>query len=276
MAHSARQRESRRRERGTAGILLGGLAAAFAGNPVLIGGGTAFLVAFSFISANALWYQPHPHPNAIFATRAVVGGEPAPAPEEAPVPVMSAPRNEPRIAAHTSPDRLPASPPVMSPEAAAVQAVQEALARLGFYQGQLDGLMGPMTREAIVRYRRQTGLEGGEEIDAALLRQLDVSAEAEADGPELETASVPLPQPRQASIREAETLMPAPAAPDPLIVKIQAGLRAFGHDGIVLDGVAGARTRAAIEEFQSLFGLPVTGEPDAALLAKMQEIGLTD
>ena len=36
------------------------------------------------------------------------------------------------------------------------------------------------------------------------------------------------------------------------------------------------RPRAAIREFQSLFGLPVTGEPDEKLYAKMREIGLTN
>jgi peptidoglycan hydrolase-like protein with peptidoglycan-binding domain len=60
------------------------------------------------------------------------------------------------------------------------------------------------------------------------------------------------------------------------IVRIQAGLKAFGNDGIELDGVVGARTRSAIREFQSLFGLPLTGEPDEALYAKMREIGLTN
>jgi peptidoglycan hydrolase-like protein with peptidoglycan-binding domain len=43
-----------------------------------------------------------------------------------------------------------------------------------------------------------------------------------------------------------------------------------------LDGVIGPRTKAAIKEFQSLFGLPVTGEPDDRLLAKMREVGLTN
>jgi len=59
-------------------------------------------------------------------------------------------------------------------------------------------------------------------------------------------------------------------------MRIQAGLRAFGNEGIEIDGVVGARTRAAILEFQSLFGLPETGEPDQALYAKMRDIGLTD
>ena len=59
-------------------------------------------------------------------------------------------------------------------------------------------------------------------------------------------------------------------------MKIQAGLKAFGNDGIEIDGVIGARTKAAIREFQALFGLPETGEPDPAVYAKMREIGLTN
>ena len=51
-----------------------------------------------------------------------------------------------------------------------------------------------------------------------------------------------------------------------MVQKIQAGLKAFGNDGMEIDGVIGAKTRAAIREFQSLFGLPVTGEPDAEAL----------
>jgi len=65
-------------------------------------------------------------------------------------------------------------------------------------------------------------------------------------------------------------------APDPRIVKIQAGLKAFGNDDMQLDGVVGARTKAAIKEFQSLFGLPETGEPDEVVYVKMREIGLTN
>jgi peptidoglycan hydrolase-like protein with peptidoglycan-binding domain len=59
-------------------------------------------------------------------------------------------------------------------------------------------------------------------------------------------------------------------------MKIQAGLKAFGNDKIEIDGVMGNRTRAAIREFQSLFGLPVTGEPSEEVYAKMREIGLTN
>jgi peptidoglycan hydrolase-like protein with peptidoglycan-binding domain len=61
-----------------------------------------------------------------------------------------------------------------------------------------------------------------------------------------------------------------------MVVRIQAGLKAFGNDEMEIDGVIGSRTKAAIREFQSLFGLPETGEPDQAVYAKMKEIGLTN
>ncbi|TIU66227.1 MAG: peptidoglycan-binding protein, partial [Mesorhizobium sp.] len=75
----------------------------------------------------------------------------------------------------------------------------------------------------------------------------------------------------------ASALADAPVqAPDARIIKIQAGLKAFGNDDMQLDGVVGARTKAAIKEFQSLFGLPETGEPDEVVYVKMREIGLTN
>jgi peptidoglycan hydrolase-like protein with peptidoglycan-binding domain len=72
--------------------------------------------------------------------------------------------------------------------------------------------------------------------------------------------------------------VPAPRAalPAERIIRIQAGLKAFGNDAIEIDGVIGAQTKAAIHEFQALFGLPETGEADEAVYAKMKEIGLTN
>ncbi len=40
--------------------------------------------------------------------------------------------------------------------------------------------------------------------------------------------------------------------------------------------MVGPKTHAAIKEFQSLFGLPVTGDPDKTVSDKMREIGLID
>ncbi len=51
-------------------------------NPTLVGGSTAFLVALSFVSANAIWYQPHAHTGAFFATRDYLRHDAAETPPE--------------------------------------------------------------------------------------------------------------------------------------------------------------------------------------------------
>lgn len=47
-------------------VALGGLAAR---NPATVGGTCAFLVVFSFVAANALWYQPGGHPSPFLRMR---------------------------------------------------------------------------------------------------------------------------------------------------------------------------------------------------------------
>lgn len=238
------------------------LASAIARNPVLVGGTTAFVVALSYVSANALWYQPHFHSGAFFSTRDTTYIGP-PAPEDE----FTGP-SETTIRIDRGPQAsVPA--PVADPM---VEQVQAVLRDLRFYDGKVDGITGPATRKAIETYRKTVGLPATGDIDQALIEQLG-SATATAG-----IAPQPVPVPR----RGPEEILPEPTpavagrTPDPRIVKIQAGLKAFGNDGIEIDGVVGSRTKSAIREFQSLFGLPVTGEPDEGLYRKMREIGLTN
>jgi peptidoglycan hydrolase-like protein with peptidoglycan-binding domain len=213
---------------------------------VVTGGTTAFLVALFYVSANAIWYQPHAHRGAFFPTRDF-----ARAPE--------AGDQEPETTfVIERPAEAPARPaPVANPVTAQVQGV---LKELGFYAGAVDGLSGPATSKAIEAYRAKVGLSVSTAIDEELLVQLGI---------EPTTAGIrPTPAPRAGEpAREADV--------SELTKKVQAGLKAFGNDGIEVDGILGARTKSAISEFQSIFGLPVTGEPDKAIYAKMREIGLT-
>jgi len=235
-------------------------------NPVLVGGSTAFLVTLFYVSANALWYQPFPHAGAFFATRNFQGFP------------------------HTASDEPETTINIVRPNAApapmkgdpVVEQVQGILKDLDFYSGTVDGISGPNTRKAIQAYQQKVGLNASGEIDALLLDQLGATPK---------TASVPKPQPRpdvapaavpvslqtnSGQTNSGQTGAAPAQGPDPRIVKIQAGLKAFGNDDMQLDGVVGARTKAAIKEFQSLFGLPQTGEPDEIVYVKMREIGLTN
>lgn len=229
-------------------------------NPVLVGGSTAFLVTLFYVSANALWYQPFPHAGAFFATRSIES-------------FSRAGSDEPETTINIVRPGAVKSDPV-------VEQVQGILKDLDFYSGTVDGISGPNTRKAIQAYQQKVGLPASGEIDAVLLDQL---------GAKQTTAGIPHPIPRPVDIAAAPAAVPATApvaipvsasasaeAPDARIVKIQAGLKAFGNDDMQLDGVVGARTKAAIKEFQSLFGLPQTGEPDEVVYVKMREIGLTN
>lgn len=262
---------------------IGGVGELVSRHRVALAGVTAFAVAFAYVAANAIWYQPHAHGGAFFETRpisrdlarapfaeedtgeTIIRLEPetaeAPAPLPARIDVGSAVEqfDMPAVAAVPAPAGDPA-----------VREVQRVLAELKFYDGDVDGLTGPRTRGAVEAYRQRMGLGASGSIDQELLHQLGI-AEAPAG------AQVPMPQ-RSPGTDMIETASAVPAAVqgDPTVMRIQAGLKAFGNDGIEIDGVVGSRTRAAILEFQSLFGLPETGEPDSALYAKMREIGLTE
>lgn len=255
MARSAKQPKAVKR-RGNAfqrsAIALG---SQISRNPVLVGGSTAFLVTLFYVSANALWYQPFPHAGAFFATRSMEGFPRAGA-------------DEPETTINiVRPDPAPVkSDPV-------VEQVQGILKDLDFYSGTVDGISGPNTRKAIQAYQQKVGLNASGEIDSILLDQLGATSTA--------STVVPHPAPRPGDMAAIPVSASAPAdaraqAPDARIIKIQAGLKAFGNDDMQLDGVVGARTKAAIKEFQSLFGLPETGEPDEVVYVKMREIGLTN
>ncbi|RWH84400.1 MAG: peptidoglycan-binding protein [Mesorhizobium sp.] len=255
MARSAKQPKTVKR-RGNAfqggAVAVGSL---ISRNPVLIGGSTAFLVTLFYVSANALWYQPFPHAGAFFATRSI----------------ESFPRegaDEPETTINIV---RPGSAPIKSDPV--VKQIQGILKDLDFYSGTVDGISGPNTRKAIQAYQQKVGLNASGQIDSVLLDQLGATPTA--------STVMPHPAPRPDDLAAIPVSASAPAdapaqAPDARIIKIQAGLKAFGNDDMQLDGVVGARTKAAIREFQSLFGLPETGEPDEVVYVKMREIGLTN
>jgi len=237
-------------------------------NPVAVGGSTAFLVSLAFVSANALFYQPQMHPSAFVSTRALAT-RPAqeavpehPHPEAAPREVRQVLQEE-QASAELEPE---ATGSVPERGDSTVRAVQAVLSDLDLYSGPIDGMAGPQTNAAVETYRRIVGLEPGSAIDTALLHQLGLNGDSPA---------------RSAAADEADAQSPESAVQTAsaeqggnMIRRVQAGLKAFGNDGIEIDGVLGERTQEAIREFQSLFGLPVTGEPDDALITKMREIGL--
>jgi peptidoglycan hydrolase-like protein with peptidoglycan-binding domain len=296
MARSAKQAKRAPAKRAP---LLGGasaLGAMIARNPVIAGGSTAFLVAFCYVSANAIWYQPHAHRGAFFPTRDFVRHSDFGQPAEPETTFLIERPAEPAL----KPALAPATPRPPAPVADATTAqVQGILKELGFYDGTVDGISGPATARAIETYRGKVGLAASSGVDEELLVQLGlepttagITPSPAPRKPDQQPAAKPVQKQAKADQLAAKPVpatKPAAAAkPEPavqkaddtakaelasLTKKVQAGLKAFGNEGIDVDGVNGGKTRNAIREFQSIFGLKVTGEPDAALYKKMRELG---
>jgi hypothetical protein len=58
---------------------------------------------------------------------------------------------------------------------ATVAAVQRRLARAGYYQGSIDGVIGPGTRSAVRAFERNNGLPADGVIDSQLLRTMGLA-----------------------------------------------------------------------------------------------------
>lgn len=252
MARSAKRPEPVGRRSSPAVLAASALGGAVARNPVLVGGSTAFLVALSFVSANALWYQPFAHPDAFFVTRMVERSA-----VETPLPETTI-----RI---ERPESAPRQVAIGDPTTKAVQIV---LKELNLYDGTVDGVPGPGTRRAVEAYQKTVGLPVTGAIDDKLLEQLDTNPTA---------GITPQPRPTQVAVKEPAPERfqrddKAPAAASAERIKaIQLGLREFGNKDVDADGLLGSRTRTAIMEFQALFGLKKTGEADEAVYAKMKK-----
>lgn len=264
-------------------------------HPSLAGGSVAFAVIFGFVAANALWHQPGQHPAPILKTREIATlSVPAAAAEPAAALAREvAARSVTTFRIERSDTTPTASIPVpdMAPAAAPVEAnsasdpvlsqVQAILAAQGLYSGEIDGLMGPKSAAAIRAWEKTNGYTETGEATAALLRVMQ-GAGAAAKPDELASlieGRIPAPAPRPAAAVAADERSGEPVtiatteAPNKLVEQIQSGLSNIAYADITVDGVAGAQTRAAISAFEKHYRLPVTGEPNEAVLKKLLEIG---
>lgn len=268
--------------------------------------------AVGFVFTNALFFQQGAHPAAIFETRSSAVEHKLKA-DELDLPVnnagaISKPEEstksvtrivfDPNAATVPTPERRPAAPQQVlnaveegerqlastpsADEGNSLSELQGLLAQLGFYEGDVDGLDGPKTQKAIETYKANVGLKGidltHEQLITSTKNNLIVTAAIPKARPETTSeSSVGL---QENEVKTVGYTPPTPkkvaAQPSNTIAKVQAGLRAFGNEAISVDGIAGDQTTQAIQEFQILFKLPVTGKIDGTLIAKMTDVGLID
>ena len=266
------------------------------------------LVTVTFVFSNALFFQNQSHPSVFFETRDASNAHRLQA-DELNLPIIAnqpsvqqLPSEEkpvtrivfdPNVPTATQKKTLPkvANRPAMAENGVIEKAeknnesdleeLQGLLAQLGYYDGKIDGLSGPKTKSAIEAYKKNVGLHGIDldygELSTSARNNLIVTAAVPKTRPS-ESASSALPPKKVETIRytppvtsNAESVK---ADSKEQILKVQAGLRAFGNDSVNVDGLPGSQTEAAIKEFQSLFKLPITGKIDESLITKMTAVGL--
>lgn len=206
--------------------------------PAIVFASLSFIVALSFISANALWYQHGHHPAPIFQTRnpddpVAFGGAGADGAQPETVTTFRIERAGEGGAADRTPDTTAtaAVPPKRTPSASS---------------DDIAAMISADPVSSVVPAERPSGIDSNQGVD-----------------------------PVAAAILKAEGQLPAQTAvvnPD-LVMKIQRGLTNLAYSDIKVDGVAGEQTRKAIRHFQKHYRLPETGEPSEDVLKKMKSIG---
>ncbi len=129
-----------------------------------------------------------------------------------------------------------------------IKNVQQLLSDRGFYGGEIDGISGPMTQEAIVLAQKTYGL-----IADGVAGSLTIAA--------LEAGSNYVPVSYQD---------PSSNISDGSIAEGQKLLSSLGFYDGAIDGIQGSRTTAAIKKAQTLYGLTVDGILGSQTLAALK------
>jgi hypothetical protein len=297
------RKKNAKREPGLLRSLAAGSARAAARHPKPLFGCAAFGVIFSFVAANALWYQPGGHPSPFLATRdaqdpnRIAGYRPMrrTAPDD-----VTTFRIE-RASPASSPSHVPVETQVSAP--APVEVPQAAPAEV---PAQRPQLAQPMPQQAVpVPAAPPTSKPPTSETARAV-----ATPPARTPSQPAKTLSEKrhMEDPIAAAIRSAEhnpyTTPPAdipnatgsnparvvvPVSQKPaqrlaapvrseaqaasMVLQIQRGLSNIAYADVEVDGVAGSQTKAAIRRFQKHYRLPETGEPDEQVLKKLKSIG---
>lgn len=220
-------------------------------NPVATGGVLVMVLTATLIAANALSFQPGPHPAPLFGVAKVSDAAPV----------------------------LNAAPEFSD----LVREVQVSLQRSGYYNGPLDGLSGPKTDDAVRAYERATGLSETGEVSHGLLAHMLLngssvpapSAAPRAARNETSLAtSAPAPDTTPLPTVPVPPISPEAAAQERKQVHaVQQALADLGYGPLTVDGLMGNETASAIRRFELDRGMAITGRVRPEIFAALERTG---
>jgi peptidoglycan hydrolase-like protein with peptidoglycan-binding domain len=130
-----------------------------------------------------------------------------------------------------------------------IKNVQQLLSDRGFYGAEIDGVAGPMTKEAIVLAQKTYGLIADGVAGSLTVAALEAGSNYVANSAVSETAS----NVSGSSIEEGQKL-----------------LSNLGFYDGAIDGIQGSKTTEAIKKAQTFYGLTVDGVIGSNTLAALQ------
>jgi peptidoglycan hydrolase-like protein with peptidoglycan-binding domain len=271
------------------------------------GGLLVMALTATAILSNALFLQNGRHPDPLFMTRTAPPPDAQP-PEAVAVVAASVPARPvaiqdpplPRLAPRSIAPVAATTPPVPDPVAELTTAsltapaseeprhkapgtndliadIQRELARIGLYNGAIDGVSGSRTETAIRAFETAAGIPAtgapSAELLAALKRPL----------PPRETQSIAVQSNEAAELNRRERERAEMIAAEERRLEairlgetykvVQTALNRIGYGPLSVDGNAGSETLDAIRRFELDNGMPVTGEVGDALVARLYAIG---
>ena len=139
-----------------------------------------------------------------------------------------------------------------------VLALEERLSDLGYMSGEADGTFDADTRSALESFQQANGLEVTGEADAETLERLDSAEALSRQGYLARFAN---------AYAQMTPLEKGSTSND--VLSVQRKLKEYGYFLGDPDGVFAESTQQAVESFQMVNGLPVTGVADGAVLMRL-------
>ncbi|MDM9994388.1 peptidoglycan-binding domain-containing protein, partial [Bartonella henselae] len=234
-------------------------------NTLFFVGFIIFIVSFGFFSFNALFLQMKTHQNVFTQMKFMSGANTNIEKNSALFLKEEKFQSNRHVTSLLPPNYLKKNSSSHSASQSILE-MQKKLAKLGLYDGSLDGLEGPKTRRAIALWKQQTA----EEMQNRILQKntkdeiaiLIKQSEMEMINEKTKTKDLP---------RSTEPVL-EPTIAD--IIEVQKALRIFGNQEVIVTGVEDQKTVEALKQFQKMFDLPITGKINHTVLVKMHEIGL--
>ena len=201
-----------------------------------------------YIWANALWLQPGRHPAPMFQPAAIgqsmIGTEIV----NPPVPAIRGENYAAQIdeVSDTEHSQL-------------LLGLQNGLRTLGYYNGDVDGLDGPMTKGAVASYEVAQGMPATGKATVRLLAHIRQTARVAAE--------------EQARQRPVQTELQNGSNEEfQLILSVQRALADLGYAPGPVNGALSKSSVDAIRRFQADRGMPINGKLTVTLILELEAV----